>query len=112
MSVLWMDGFDHYSHLLDGRTASGAIAKMLDGVTRVNLTGVNTRPYTDAIAGAGRVSQIRAYAAGGEPGFYLDDLFTWADTGVSDEVNNDFIGDRKVLTLFPNADTAVADLNV
>jgi hypothetical protein len=37
---------------------------------------------------------------------HIDDLYAWDTSG---SFNNDFIGDRKVATLFPNADTSEAD---
>jgi hypothetical protein len=42
----------------------------------------------------------------GTSSMYLDDVFCYDDTGT---YNNTFIGDRRVLTLFPNANTATAD---
>lgn len=88
----------------------GAVEIRVNGVTKVNLTGVNTRPFTTALAGAGRISQIRFFC--GSYGFAIDDLFVWSDTGDTDDLNNDFIGDRKVITLFPSADTGVAGLAI
>lgn len=38
--------------------------------------------------------------------WYMDDFFIWDTTG---SYNNDFIGDRRVVTLYPDADTSVAD---
>ena len=43
---------------------------------------------------------------GASPAWVCDDVFTWDTTG---SINNNFIGDRKVYTVFPVADTVDAD---
>lgn len=102
--------FQHIEARIDCDAALGAFEVRVNGVTKVNLTGINTRPRTDASGGTGRVSQIRVGTNNsGNPGFAIDDIVLWAVTGVMGEANTDFIGDRKVYTLFPDADTSVAD---
>lgn len=76
----------------------GTVEVRVNGVTVINLTGQDTD------AGGGEVSQVRFEVTGlGTSGFYVDDVFAWDTAG---SLNNDFIGDRKVVTDFPNADTA------
>lgn len=89
---------------------SGSVEVRVNGVTVVSLTGVNTNPQ-----GTDECSQV-ALIAGNNTGATshnvttdIDDYFVYDDTG---SFNNDFIGDRRVLTLFPNGDTAQADWSV
>lgn len=89
--------------------AVGAVEVRLNGVTVLNLTGANTKAAraADAI-----IAQVFVGAAGeaviGFPGYVdMDDFFCW-DT-LSGSENNDFVGDKKVYTVFPDADTATED---
>lgn len=83
-------------------SAAGALEVRVNGVTFINLTGIDTDPR-----GTGEVSQIEI-AQGASAGLTMDvdDLFAWSGAG-SD--NNDFIGDKKVYTVVPNADTATEE---
>lgn len=84
----------------------GEVEVRVNGVTVLSIVGVNTDPR-----GTGEVSQVKLGRADsifdhGINEWYVDDVFAYDDAG---SYNNDFIGDRRVLTLFPNADTAEAD---
>jgi len=80
----------------------GAVEVRLNGVTILNLTGIDTQETalneTSQVVYGSVISTLLI--------FYLDDLFTWDTTGT---LNNTFIGDKKVYLLLPDADTADAD---
>lgn len=79
--------------------ATGTVEVRVNGVTVINLTGQDTQA-----SGNTESSQVRIEVTGaGTTGFYVDDVIAW-DTTTS--FNNDFVGDRKVVTDFPDADTA------
>lgn len=103
--------WQHIEARIDCDAAAGAIEVRVNGITKINLTGINARPHTDASGGVGRVSQIAARSNNttGLPGFAVDDIYAWGVLGTMGEANVDFIGDRKVYTLLPEADTSVAD---
>jgi hypothetical protein len=79
----------------------------LNSVTILNITGtslVNTDPFSGGPTGELGCSQLvfrNATSNNGERA--IDDLVVWDDTGT---YNNDFIGDVKVFTDVPDADTA------
>lgn len=75
----------------------------LNGVTVLNLAGVGWAP--------GTFSQVQVGSPGlavtGFPTYMMvDDVFAWDASG---DQNSDFIGDKKVWTVFPNADTATEE---
>ncbi len=79
--------------------SGGTVEVRVNGVTVINLTGQDTQA-----SGAAETSQVRWEVTGaGTEGYYVDDVVAWDTTGA---LNNDFLGDRKVVTDFPNADTA------
>jgi len=80
----------------------GAVEIRVNGVTVISLSGVNTGPAT-----ANNLTFMRnASAFFQEFDVYLDDIYAWDITGT---YNNDFVGDKRVLSLMPTDDTAVAD---
>lgn len=82
-------------------TSGGSVEVRVNGVTVISATGVNTNP-----TGYGSLAQVAGQTTFSDSGFQLDDLFAWNGDGV---LNNDFLGDKKVYTVVPNADTAQAD---
>ena len=84
---------------------------------RVNGVAVMTAGNVDTVStsGAEEASQV-AFPAGITGGLvgtsdtnwaaYYDDIYAYDTTG---SFNNTFLGDRRVYTLYPSADTAVAD---
>lgn len=82
----------------------GTVQVRVDGgVTPViNLTGVDTR-------NGGSSTNIDAVGISNPPGAYavFDDLYVLNTLG---SVNNDFLGDVRVMTLSPNADGSSSDL--
>lgn len=98
--------FTHIETHVGVDSVAGFVEVRVDGVTVINITGVNTDPV-----GSGEYSQC---SIGTSPGststigcnVWIDDLFTWNGDGTQ---NNDFVGDQKVYYLVPNGDTAQAD---
>lgn len=88
--------------------ATGSVEVRLNGVTIVNLTGVNTVNSTSPATGELSASQVILGFVTNDNGrtMYVDDLVLWDGTG---SYNNDFIGDQKVFTDMPIADTADVD---
>lgn len=82
---------------------TGAMEARINGVTVLNVAGVDNRASAKAI---GQVLIGGTAGGGGFSPMLVDDLFAWDSTGAS---NSDFIGDKKVYTLLPNADGADQD---
>lgn len=82
----------------------------LNSVTILNLSGqslVNTDPTIGGATGETGCSQFMfRNANSGNGDRALDDMVAWDDSG---SFNNDFVGDVKVFTDMPNADTADVD---
>lgn len=79
----------------------GAIEIRVNGETIVNLSDIDT--------GSTPAAQVYFASKPTNPGASgntcnYDDIFVWNDSGTT---NNDFLGDRRVRTLLPNADTSI-----
>lgn len=101
------NAYQHIETVVTFDSTVGAVEVRVNGVTVVSLAGVDTTNTSNQEA-----SQV-ALVAGRNDGTAttgvttdFDDYFCYDDTG---SFNNTFIGDRRVLTLFPDADTAQAD---
>lgn len=84
---------------------NGAITVRVNGENVLNLSGIDTRN-----GGTGVIDQIMlGYTDAwlGAAKGYWDDLYVCDTTGT---INNDFLGDCRVDTLFPNADGTYTDL--
>jgi hypothetical protein len=96
----------------------GSVEIRVKGVEVLSLTGIDTVVNSGEVygvgAGSAECSQIGFI---GGPNYtyvitdtntqsYYDDIVVWDTTG---SYNNDWIGDKRVNTLFPSADTATAD---
>lgn len=83
----------------------GSVEVRINGVTVLSLTGQDT--VASALV---ECSQVSVFGTKNTPTNVLtldiDDVFAWDDSGT---LNNDFLGDRRVRTLFPDADTATED---
>lgn len=102
--LITANGWNHLEAKVVVDDTTGAVEVRLNGVTILNLSGVNTDPN-----GSGEVSQYQTCNQtnrGADGSWYIDDVIAWDDSGSS---NNDFIGDKKVFTDFPDADTADVD---
>lgn len=85
---------------------SGGTAELrIGGVTEISFTG-DTRN-----GGAGSISHVAFYpggsGAGGMSGFFIDDLYILDGIGTP----NDFLGDCRVDTLYPNASGSNSDFS-
>lgn len=99
--VLVPGAFQHIEMKVHFNNTTGSVEIRLNGATVVNASGINL----DA-QGAGLAAQVRVGQGVANADWSIDDMFLWDTSG---SYNNDFIGDKKVYTLFPSADTAVAD---
>jgi hypothetical protein len=87
--------------LVDGSV--GTLQVRVEGVTKVNLTGVNTRNHA---------TDTNVYSLSiGEPSnansttFYIKDFVVWDATGTQ---NTDFLGTVQIMRLTPSSDVAMA----
>lgn len=84
--------------------SAGTVEIRVNGAVYMSLTGIATLPTsathmmfaTAAFEGGGTSTAVWSY----------DDLFIWDALG---SINNTFLGEQTVYTLFPSADTASAD---
>lgn len=105
--VVTAEAYQHIETLVFFSQTVGTVEVRVNGVTVLSLSGQDTVASTLV-----ECSQV-AFCLGpnvtaSAPNVVsdLDDVFVYDDTG---SFNNTFIGDRRVLTLFPNANTAQAD---
>jgi hypothetical protein len=84
---------------------TGSAEVRVNETTVINLTNVDTRGQ--ASESDINVVSIGSFASGGD--IYYDDFYI-ADLNGS--VNNDFLGDIRVWTLFPNADGTTIDFTI
>lgn len=102
--LITANGWNHLEAKIVVDDTTGAVEVRLNGVTVLNLSGINTDPTA-----AGEVSQYSScnqFNRLTDGSWYIEDVIAWDDSGSS---NNDFIGDKKVFTDFPDADTADVD---
>lgn len=99
-------GWNHIEAWVDVDGADGAVEVRLNEVTAVTANGVNTDP-----TGAGEISQFACTTSGdiSSADKWIDDLIAAEGSSSDSGFNSDFIGDRKVFTDFPDADTAEVD---
>lgn len=87
--------------------AAGGVEVRINGVTVLNVTGVDTQPDgTESTTAQVLVGGASTAITGFPPYMLVDDLYAWDTTGAA---NNDFLGDKKVYTRLPDADTPTAD---
>lgn len=102
-------GWNHLEVFCRIGNADGALEVRANGVTVLNVTGLDTQA-TDLT----EVSQIRIGEIGNatttpkgmQAAFYIDDMVAWDTTGAD---VNDFVGDKKVYMRLPDGDTLVED---
>jgi hypothetical protein len=100
--VITASSYQHIEAVVFFSQTVGTIEVRVNGVTVLSLSAIDT-------CSTSLVECSQVIVGGGELGVsthYIDDLFAYDGTG---SYNNTFIGDRRVLTLFPNANTATAD---
>lgn len=102
-NLLSQDVAYHIEMKVGLHASTGTIEVRVNGVVWINATGLNTlQSQTVGQVGLGAGN----YASGQSVDMYWDNFYIWDGTG---SVNNDFVGECVVETLFPNADTADAD---
>lgn len=99
--------YQHFEAKLALGDTDGACEVRINGVTVLNISGVDTR------TGGPEIGQVQvgcdSQGVFGFPAYMLvDDIFAWDSTGSGSEVN-DFIGDKKAYTRLPAGDTPTAD---
>jgi hypothetical protein len=99
--VLTAGSWQHIEMKVTCDTVNGGIELRVNGVTVLQVSGVNTRGKFSATS---LMSQLDIATSGS--GWFIDDVFAWDTTGT---VNKDFLGDRRVITLLPNNTTAKND---
>lgn len=89
--------YHHVECMANINGAAGAAEVRVDGVVVLSLTGINlgSTPIAQVVAGS---TSVNTHGIGT---FYHADLRVGDDLG---GVNDDFMGDRRVFTLFPDAD--------
>ena len=100
------NAWNHVEMMLDFGT--NTVEVRLNGVTVASSVGASLINPTSPASGEASAAQVTlgAYSNSTGTNFWVDDLIAWDDQG---SLNNDFIGDKKVFTDFPDADTADAD---
>ncbi len=101
------EAYTHMEVITTIDDSAGAVEVRVNGVTVVSLTGVDTKNTSNTESSQVTVGTVSGTSSlTGVTTMYIDDLFCYDTDG---SFNNTFLGDRKVLTLFPDADTAQAD---
>jgi len=99
---LWVVGsYNWLEAKVTAGVGTGAIEVKLNGQTVVTLTGLTISPI--------EVCAVGKFDNGSDDSAQIariDDWVIWDTTGT---INNDFLGDRRVVTLYPDADTIEAD---
>ena len=107
--VVVAEAYQHIEALVFFSQTVGTVEVRVNGVTVLSLAGVDT--VATSLVECSQVMFFSSASSGintsTSAGMVdLDDVFCYDGTG---SFNNTFIGDRRVLTLFPNANTAEAD---
>lgn len=104
--VIVANAFQHIECVVFFSQTVGTFECRVNGVTVLSLSGIDT--CATANVECSQVNICGSYTGSGfsSTTCYVDDLFCYDGTS---SYNNTFIGDRRVLTLFPNANTATAD---
>lgn len=105
--VVVAEAYQHIEFRVGVHSTNGSVEVRVNGVTVINLVDVDTNP-----TGAGEVSQLSLAKYGPSSSnttTHMDDVFAWDDTGTT---NNDFLGDRRVRTIYPDSDTATAEWSI
>lgn len=89
--------------------STGYIEVRVNEVTVLNLTGKDTAFTANIETSQWAVGKPYNSLERATPSWWVDDLVAWDDQVVGTNDVVDFIGDKKVFTALPNADTAEAD---
>jgi len=104
--VIVANAYQHVECIAFFSQTVGTFECRVNGVTVLSLSGIDT--CATALTECSQVNIAGSFSGSGfsSTDCYVDDLFCYDDTS---SYNNTFIGDRRVLTLFPDANTATAD---
>lgn len=103
--VLVTTAWQHVEIRASIHSTTGAVEVRVNGQTVINASNINTRGSSSGITAQVRIG-YDSNLGGITPIWYVDDIYAWDTAG---SYNNDFIGDKKVYVILPDADTAVAD---
>lgn len=103
--VVVANAYQHIECVVFFSQTVGTVEVRVNGVTVLSLSGIDT-----CATSLVECSQVHIGGGTGVSNAYnatdIDDVFCYDNTS---SYNNTFIGDRRVLTLFPDANTATAD---
>lgn len=105
--VLTAQAWNHIEVYVNHSATVGAVEVRVNGVTVINVTGVDTNSAPSASVRVG--NQSTGVNSNTTPALYFDDMTCWDTTGPR---NNTFLGPQKVVLNLLNADTEVADWSV
>ncbi len=100
-SILTAGTFNHIETKATFDTVAGFVECRVNGVTKLQIGSLNL--------GAVQAASCALMLFAGTGDIFWDDIFAWDDTGT---YNNSFMGAQRILTVFPVADTAQADLTI
>jgi hypothetical protein len=103
--VLTAGAWQHIECRAKTHETAGEVEVRVNGVTALSVSGVQTHGGGACLAEDALI-QTSSDAGAGTPTFFVDDYFIWDTLG---SFNNDFLGDRRVITDVPNQDTGIAD---
>lgn len=104
--VLVADSYQHIEALVFFSQTVGTIEVRVNGVTVLSLSGIDTVASSLVESSQVTFGGSASLSLASTVDQNIDDVFCYDDTG---SFNNTFIGDRRVLTLFPDSDTIQAD---
>lgn len=97
----------HFECFFTPNGSSSSIEVRVDEITVIDDPSIVIGLDNGTGATSTETSSVRAtFASVLSYSFYVDDIYAWDTSG---SYNNDFLGDKRVATLFPNGDTAEAD---
>jgi hypothetical protein len=92
-----LSGFSYIEIKITFHNTAGTVDLRLNGTSVLSLTGLNTRNTANAFANSVRLGQYGS----SQSNSYFDDFYICDTSGT---LNNNFLGDVRIDTLFPNAD--------
>jgi len=103
--VVVANAYQHIEAVVFFSQTVGTVEVRVNGVTVLSLSGLDT-VASSLVECSQIVFALPGTSLGATISKYMDDVFAYDNTS---SYNNTFIGDRRVLTLFPDANTATAD---
>ena len=105
--VIGASAWNHLEAKLTIDDVVGSAEFRVNGVSVINMTDIN-------LGVVGSTQVVFGVPAGAPPGFgnngwYWDDMVAWNDVG---DVNNDFVGQQRVITIFPSSDETPQDWEI